>query len=181
MKSTFLSDLVRDTFLTRFVKSHGQTIVNWWSNHVILNSTNKFLNIATFYQFWWRNQYPTFERDKNFAFDTYLAHFFSHCVIFQTQPRIFSTQLLNVCLRFSGGKKRTWQKITHILAEQVWSLTYTYLFVINLLLSFTPSDIKGCENIRGVNNGTYTDRSTGSPSSKHEHRRTSALLRSIRR
>ena len=48
-------------------------------------------------------------------------------------------------------KKRTWQIITHILVEQVWSLTHTYLFVINFLLYFTPSDTNECENILCLN------------------------------
>ena len=34
----------------------------------------------------------------------FLAHFASHSVIFQTQPRIFWTQLLNFCLRLSAKK-----------------------------------------------------------------------------
>ena len=80
------------------------------SNHVIFNSTNKFLHTATFCQFWYLDQYSTFDGDENFAFDTYLAHFASHSVIFQTQPRIFWTQLLNFCLRLSAEKKKNLAK-----------------------------------------------------------------------
>ena len=35
------------------------------------------------------------------SLDTHSAHFASHRVIFQTQPRRFSTQLLKFCLRFN--------------------------------------------------------------------------------
>ena len=58
-------------------------------------------------------------------------------------------------------KKKLPNNSTYILAEQVWSLTHTYLFVITFLLYFTPSDINGCENILCLNNGTCTDRSNG--------------------
>ena len=56
--------------------------------------------------------YINFDRDANFAFDTHSPHFASHRIKFQTQHRIFSTQLLNFCLRFSDHwlrqKKPLW-------------------------------------------------------------------------
>ena len=39
---------------------------------------------------------------------------------------------------------------TYILAEQVWSLTHTYLFII-VLFYFTPSDTNECDNILCLN------------------------------
>ena len=48
-------------------------------------------------------------------------------------------------------KKNLAKNNTYILAEQVCSLTHTYLFVINFLLYFTPSDINKCENILCLN------------------------------
>ena len=58
-----------------------------------------------------------------------------------------------------GQKKNLAKNNTYILAEQVWSLPNTYLFVISFLLYFTPSDINEWENILCLNNGTCTDRS----------------------
>ena len=43
------------------------------------------------------------------------------------------------------------KSLANILAEQVWSLTHTYLFVIHFLLYFTPSDRNECENILCLN------------------------------
>ena len=58
------------------------------------------------------NQHSTFDRDANFAFDTHSPHFASHRIKFQTQHRIFSTQLLNFCLRINDHwlrqKKPLW-------------------------------------------------------------------------
>ena len=49
----------------------------------------------------------------------------------------------------------------YILAEQVWSLTHTYLFAVNFFFIIFPSDINECESIPCLNNGTCTDRSSG--------------------
>ena len=54
-------------------------------------------------------------------------------------------------MKIPKKKKNLANNNTYILVEQVWSLTHTYLFVINFLLYFTPSDTNECENILCLN------------------------------
>ena len=82
------------------------------SNHVIFNSTNKFLHTATFCQFWYLNS--TLHLTEMRALHSIL--FGAFC-----QSQLNFWIFVNASVR---KKKRTWQKITctYILAEQVWLL-----------------------------------------------------------